>query len=151
MKSTNNFNKDLAFGNESEAYLVSTYPDKFELLDGRNADLKLKESGKLFELKTERRSDLQTANIFVERISNKNKMTVGGPWKAKEDGCEYIAYLFWPTKNIFVYPVKKLIRFLETDYRYVPYEVNVANSKAVGFIVPRAHIEHLLIPLESLK
>ena len=149
-KALNAFEKDLSFGNSAEEYLFNTDPEKFERLDGRKGDLRLTKSKKIIEVKTERRSDEQTPNIFVEKISNKNKGTKGGPWAASDNGCEYISYIFWPTKKIFTYKIKPLLNFLETK-KYKPFEVTVSGSKAVGFIVPRADIAHLEISIEELK
>lgn len=145
-----NFNKDLAFGNEAERWLLSQYPDLLALLDsGRNGDLVTK-SGLILELKAERRTSTSTKNIFMEVLSNKVKKTPGGCWQAAINGCTYMAYLFWADKKLFVYDVKKLLAHFDTT-QYDDYNVTVAGSRAIGYIVPRKAIAHTEVPISDLK
>ena len=146
----NSFQKDLDFGKQCEQYLADLYPDKLEKLDGFKSDFRFKQSGAELELKVERRCTSATPNIFVEHLSNKQYKTLGGPFKALQNGSAYFTCMFWPTKEMFCYETQAL-----TDYLNIAnlneIEVRVGGSEATGFIVKRADIEHLRIDFESLK
>lgn len=49
---------------------------------------------RVIELKTDTYSMAQTPNLFVERFSNRETETPGGPWQALGKGCTDFVYLF---------------------------------------------------------
>ncbi len=106
----NTFSDSYAQGRSHEERLCQLFPDKLELLAGTSGDIRIRGTGELLELKTERRtldveSKLYTPNVFVEaRTSSGRKL--GGPWKAVEDGCTYYAVFWASDERLHIYPAK---------------------------------------------
>ncbi len=144
------WNSDLRFGQLGEKWLCEQYPDKLEQLDGKGSDLRFIASWFGVQVKCDRRSHLQTGNMFIERYSHKERQTPGGPWKAAEDGSFYFAYLFWPTKHLVCYTVCDLLELLENPH-YNFREVKVSGaSNALGYLVPLEAAHHIQLDFGSL-
>jgi hypothetical protein len=89
-----NFDDSLQRGKRLENLLVSLWPAELEATDGRRGDLRFKRTGWGLELKSEMRRLDSTPNYFVELLTS-NGTSVGGPFRAFEEGCEVLGY-FWP-------------------------------------------------------
>lgn len=57
---------------------------------------------KLVELKTDSYDMNKTDNFFIEYYSDEWKKTIGGPWQAREKGCDFFVYQFI-NHNYFVW------------------------------------------------
>lgn len=84
----------------------------------------------------------KTPNFFIERWSNKEKQTEGGPWQAKHHGCDYFVYFFIADETFFVFEVEKLILALEAgDFR--TRDIKNTNHTTVGWLVPREYLREI--------
>jgi len=91
------FEQQLKVGKKGEDSLLIRFPF-LEKTDGRKADFIIKEgypcAGDFLELKTETRTIEETKNFFIESYSDTERRTVGGPWRARNDGVRFYAHLF---------------------------------------------------------
>lgn len=139
-----NFKADLAFGQRAEQLILAKFKE-LSPLDGRNGDF-VHKSGTRGELKADR---YVSGNFFFEHYSHHKKQTPGGPFKAKDDNCEWFLYLFTTTEKIYLFNTKQLTDYLLTHKDVLRYHL-VSKSNASGFIVPIKSIEHLCLSLEVL-
>lgn len=135
-----NFKTSLSKGKVGEAFLLEKWPE-LTLLDGLNADFKLPD-GRTLELKTDYYNMDETANFFIERISNSNKQSPGGPWQAASKGIDLFAYLYIKNKMLFIFDTIKLVAFLESQ-SFSLSDVKNKNYITRGIKVPRAQLNHL--------
>jgi hypothetical protein len=99
------FADQLKVGEWGEATLLEYYPHPLVPLapaDGlvgglkarRKADFWRVSDGGLVEVKTDTWSMDATPNFFMERYSDREKQSPGGPWRALQDGISSFVYLF---------------------------------------------------------
>lgn len=147
-------------GRKWEALVVANWPDKLELLDGREAgDILVKPTGCRLELKTESRSMATTKNVYLERYGNTDTQAPGGPWQALAKGVEAFGVLYASNYKLFVFPTKavvaraeeyikqhnpKLYRIKSDGYHETYYTAGYALPRIVFDDLPRA--EFLLDP-----
>lgn len=137
----------LAVGKKAEKAFLEAYPDLHEL-DGLTGDF-IGKTGRKIELKAESRTTKQTPNMFIERFRDEEEKD-GGAWQAAAHGVHYLVYLF---SDGFVYwmPVKELIKHLEAnEASYKKSRIQNRGWSAVGWIVPRASLEHLIELKENI-
>lgn len=124
--------------------MLLKYWPGLEKLDGRKSDFRVIETGELLELKSDQYNMFNTDNFFIERFSNFDKKSPGGPWQALEHGSNIWVYMYRPNKVIFIFNTPALVAFLDqhlTEYK----ECLVKNTSwiTVGYKVPRAALTHL--------
>jgi len=112
---TFDFNDQLVLGKEGEEKFAQLYPcfnynnDK----DVMAPDFVHKETGTVAEVKYDdsirarRDNEGNQLNLFVEQWSNTNAMTLGGPFRAVEEGVDYYVYMFKSPFRIFIYDAVK--------------------------------------------
>lgn len=118
--------------------------------DGRKGDFINPSTGLLIELKSD--SYFNSKNFFMEFKSNLETGKAGGPWQAKEHGCDYFVYMFVPERTVYWFKVDELISWLEGHAK--DYAVRLVQNKgwaASGYLVPRLSIESLIIKREILE
>jgi len=115
MVTTFDFNKQLTIGKEGEEKFAELYPcfnynnDK----DVMAPDFVHKETGSIAEVKYDDSSRARKdenghqLNFFVEQYSNHKEMTLGGPFRAVQEGVDYYVYMFKSPFRIFLYDACK--------------------------------------------
>ena len=106
------FEKSLKTGEIGQNLFLSYFPVYRDISDGHGTDF-IHQDGSTLELKTETRSLFATPNFFVERYSDFNKKTPGGPWQALEKKSDRFAWLFLPNKKLFIFKTVELVAALE--------------------------------------
>lgn len=92
--------------------------------------------GKIIELKTDYVA-ARTGNIFVERWSNFERKTVGGPFRSFREKCDYFSTLVWKKELISFKPLE-LISYLE-ELGYTKEDLKPVKNKnytTKGWAVP---------------
>lgn len=135
-----NFKSSLNKGQVGEEYLLKHWPE-LKRLDGLNADFALPD-GRTLELKTDYYCITKTGNLFIERISNANKQSPGGPWQAASKGIDLFAYLYLKNGTLWLFDTAKLVKFLDGAV-YPESEIKNKNYVTIGMKVPRADVAHI--------
>ena len=116
METTFSFETQLKLGNEGEQLFYDKYKDYFEKNNSQNVmapDFIHRKTGALAEIKfdnsTHAARDLNglQKNLFVEMFSNTREMTLGGPFRAVEEGVDYYVYMFKEPFRIFIFDAVK--------------------------------------------
>ena len=137
-----NFNSSLKAGQIGEAAFAAAFPH-LKKLSGYQSDFVNPRTGATYEIKTDKRSTMQTPNIFIEILSNKEKGTVGGPAQAVQHGTDYWIYCF-ADKVAFMFNTKRLAAWVNANKdAYV--HINIYNETWIttGILVQRTKIAHL--------
>lgn len=92
----------------------------------------------------------ESPNFFIEHFSHHERKTLGGPFKALDDKCEWFLYYFTKTDSLYLFDTQKLVDFLLTNKDTLRYH-KVYKSNATGFIVPIVLLTELFLSLEELK
>lgn len=146
---TFDFQEQLAKGNAGEIKFLKAYPD-LTRLDGRKGDF-IGFSKHKIELKTDSRSTKDSPNIFIERIRNESTGAMGGPFQAKEHEVHYFVYLF-SDGIIYWFETEELVVHLEAHQAdYAVRRIFNKGWTAVGWLVSRASLEHLIIKKENIN
>lgn len=108
--------------------------------DGREGDF-TDEARHVWEVKSDSYDHQKTSNFFIERYSNVDKGTNGGPWQALEHGCTYFAY-FFPLNGIaYVFKTVDLVEQLRVTPLGTPIDIRNVRHTTVGFKVSRASLK----------
>lgn len=139
------FQDQLRVGDIGEKLFIDNYPSNLEIYEGREWDFNCLDSGKRIEIKADTYDVNKTENFFFEYISNDNKGTPGGPWRAKKDKVDIFCYVF--VKNGYCYEfgdVRGLIKRLDWLIKDLK-EIKVKNPgyMTIGYKVPRSEVEDL--------
>lgn len=107
MREIHDFNKSRERGDLGELIWPETYPDIFKIYKPNKYDLDVIPNGKSFEIKTEdgytlkpdypkphKKKPKSTVNFFIETISNKHRLTIGGPFKSLKDNVDWYGHYF---------------------------------------------------------
>jgi len=109
------FEEQLKLGKEGELKFAELYPcfkynnDK----DVMAPDFVHKETGSIAEVKYDnsvralKDKNGNQLNFFVEQYSNHAEMTLGGPFRAVEEGVDYYVYMFKQPFRIFIFDACK--------------------------------------------
>lgn len=86
-------------------------------MDGKKADFRIRDSSSYVEIKTESyclsgKHGRHTQNLFMERYSDVDKQSPGGPWQAVSK-CKYFISFFPCCKTFYFFETKKLVRALD--------------------------------------
>lgn len=137
------FKDQLSVGASGEELFHSLYP-KLEKADGIKFDFKYK--NKTVELKTDTYSMLKTPNFFMERYSDVERATNGGPWRAAHDNVDYFVYMYVQQRKCFWFDSKKLVEFLDV-YCKNKSMINIPNKTwtTAGYLVPRTAVSKLIL------
>ena len=109
------FDTQLNLGKEGEEKFATLYPC-FKYNNDENCkepDFVHKETGAIAEIKYDdsvraiRGADDKQLNFFVEQYSNHKQMTLGGPFRAVQEGVDYYVYMFKNPFRIFIFAACK--------------------------------------------
>ncbi len=138
-----NFSKSLVVGKAGEKAfmaLAAAAGITLEQTDGRKGDF-VDEHGSVWEVKSDSYDHDRTANFFIERYSNIDKGTDGGPWQSLAHGCTYFAY-FFPLNNIaYVFKTVDLVEQLRVTPLGNPIDIRNVRHTTVGFKIPRVSLK----------
>lgn len=109
------FHTKVDFGKLGTDFLVSCWPT-LETRSGLEEDLIIPEDGARLEVKTDDKGDT-SGNFFIERFADPDETKPGGPWQAREHGCDDYLYLFWTSKVLYWFAVEDLIKAFESRRR----------------------------------
>lgn len=142
------FQEQLAKGQKGEELFLKYHPD-LTRLDGRKGDF-IGFSQKKIELKTDSRSTTDSPNFFMERIRNETTGAPGGPWQSAESKIHYFVYLF-SDGTIYWFETAALVAHLEEHEKsYKTRRIFNRGWTAVGWLVPRASLEALIVKKENM-
>jgi len=148
-----NFRSSLAIGKAGEATFAKHFP-MLTALNGRKSDFIDKESGELWELKTDSYDMAKTENFFIEHYSDVERGKLGGIWQSESHGTTYWCYMFSKNEVLFVFILEDLLAFMEkTLLNYQVREIKNKTWVTTGFLVPRKAVEHLawVLNLQTAK
>jgi len=136
------FKDQLSVGGSGEALFLSLHP-WLNKADGIKFDFE--RDGKSVELKTDTYSMKRTPNFFMERYSDTERGTLGGPWRAARDNVDFFVYMYSVERQCFWFNSKELVSFLD-EYCKSKRLVEIPNKSWVttGYLVPRSAVEHLV-------
>ena len=150
------FQKQLKVGKKGEMLFMDMYGSKVEHIcesgDIKGADFRMKDTGELIELKTDTYDMDKTPNLFIERYSDHNRESPGGPWQAKQKGATYFVYQFVKNKIIFWYNLDKMLELLEKHLSAKKVGFCFIRNKgwtASGYKINRKIVEDALIEIEE--
>ncbi len=110
------FKRQSEVGNRGEKLFAENYHGgKLIKIDSKSpiGDF-MDRTGKIIELKTDTYPLERTANFFMERYSNLEKLTNGGPWRAYTQGADILVYLFASSGTYYCFEdLGKLVLRLE--------------------------------------
>lgn len=141
------FSPMLRVGAVGETLFFESHCDELVREDGRLRDFSYKLSGDGVELKTDMWDMKATPNFFMERYSNVEKQSPGGPFQSLANGTRYFIYFYLSNLTYYVFDTKSLCEFLEANAHTFE-EKLVENQKysTLGYRVPREAVAHLTSP-----
>jgi site-specific DNA-adenine methylase len=139
------FEESLKSGDYGERLFLSLNAGKIRKSDTLSVDF-IHESGKSIELKSDYYDMTRTDNFFIERWSDLNRKTLGGPWQALKNDAYYYIYFFVKNKQAFIFRTDKLVAFLDRVLVGDIYTlINIPNKKWItaGYKIPRSQLESI--------
>lgn len=88
---------------------------------------------------------MNTGNFFIERYSNKNKKTDGGPWQALNKNAKKYMYFYVKDEVLFVMDTEKMIEILDKILpNYTPLDIRNKTHITVGYKIPRYELKEAI-------
>jgi hypothetical protein len=138
------FKGQLRTGQIGEVLFHLAHAGTLTRTDGRKADFLCALTGDGTELKTDSYDMEKTPFFFMERFSDAEKRSPGGPWQAASHGAKYFAYFFVTNLTFFRFETEKLVAKLdELLPSLTPVPISNKSWTTVGYKVPRAALEGL--------
>ena len=134
-----------------ELFFMQAHDGDLTRIDGLEGDFIWHETGEKLELKTDTWSMAKTPNYFMERYSDRETKSPGGPWQALSHGCDLFVYFYVQDLTYFVFDTRKLVGALEKIIpRIEPTLITNRSWVTEGYRVPRAMLsdiatEHKLV------
>ena len=144
---TFNFKDQLQIGNAGEATLLKHY-DVIKVEGEPRYDFVTVATNETVELKTDTH---RPKNFFFEFISDTEKATPGGPWRANKDSVVHFVYLFINEGHVFWFETAPLVAFLDehlAEFRQV--QIKNTSWTSVGYLVPIEQVTHLACTKDSM-
>lgn len=146
---TFNFNKQKAIGKRIEQFLSEYAAEELEWLKGRGCDFitkvpipKLKRPTSI-EVKNDESTTAKkyfdegkSPNFFIERYSNEEKKTDGGPWQATTKGADIFIYVYGFKQVAYIFNTKQLIEIVEKLPTKKSHSVRNPGYNTLGYIIP---------------
>lgn len=141
------FKTQLSVGDSGEKLFLEHYPKKIQLYTGREYDFDCLETGRKLELKTDTYPMIKTPNFFMERYSDSDKKSNGGPWRAAADSVDDFFYMFVSDRVWFHFAnpvalVEKLDKIIK-DKKLKPMSVMNIKWRTVGYKILRSDVSDL--------
>lgn len=150
MSKVANWAQDLARGDAGEQEFLETFPlwRKGEDINRYEHDFVHSITGATAELKTDYYGMHQTPNLIVERYSNGEKQTPGGPYRHNGDLSLWIYY--YRKNGIFLMydPAQLIERVDSLELPLIP--VRNRGYTTLVYKVPRTEVEDLLVDIVSI-
>jgi hypothetical protein len=138
------FKKQLRQGEIGEAIFYMAHQGTLSKEDGRARDFSCALTGAGVELKTDFYNMDATPFFFMERFSNREKQSPGGPYQAQANGTKWFVYFFISHLTYFRFETEKLVERLE---QVMPtceaMEIKNDGYVTVGYKVPREALSDL--------
>ncbi len=145
---TFDFQKQLQIGSRGEDIFYELYHEFYDMNNDKNCklpDFVHKTTGALVEVKYDDSKSAyldekgQQRNFFIEKYSNDEIGTLGGPFRAFSEGCDYYVYIFNKPRRIFIMDVRRLLeisnRLIESGkYRKISIRNRTYNTS--GYALP---------------
>lgn len=151
------FNEQNQIGQEGEALFQSLFPqfkanNKNNVKDpdfvdeqGRKAEIKFDVSAR-----AKRDTEGRQLNFFMETISNNQRNTPGGIFRAAKEGCQFYVYIFKNPQRVFVMDVQKALaktnELIETNW-YRQCRIKNPNYYTIGYALPIAMYKDTFVEL----
>ena len=113
-----NFVKDLAKGKAGEDDFYNLHNNKVKLtkIDGFKGDFIKNNTKEKIELKSDNYSlYYKGGNSMIERYSNSETKSPGGPWQAQSHNCTFFVYYYLQERVAFWYETNSLIDYIEKN------------------------------------
>ncbi len=140
------FQASLSLGALGETLYFQANCGDLKKIDGMNGDFIWSSTGEKVELKSDYYKMEKTPNFFIERYSDKEKKTPGGPWRALQDGSTIFVYFYIQNLTYFTFRCEELCAFLTEQMlkeKCTPCDVVNKSWTTLGYRVPRTAVEHL--------
>jgi len=112
--------------------------------DGLKWDFSLDGDG--IELKLDSWKMCETPNLFIELVSNVDKQTKGGVYRAFEDKVKYFVYYYIQDKTFLWYDVGGLYQFVKkNEPNLVLKTIRNKKYESLGALVKRRDVEKFII------
>lgn len=135
------FRKQLKLGHEGEDLFLSLNPG-LKKLDGKIADFETPD-GMGIELKSDSYDMSRTPNFFMERISNVEKGTPGGPWQALDKKVPVFVYWYPKHQHAFWFNTDELVGALEEIGPMRKHRVLNMGYRSEGWLIPRYYLQQI--------
>lgn len=110
----NNTQKKIGAASEDK-FFAFYKKEGFVFGDGRKVDFININTKETVELKSDTREIEETGNLFIEEISNVNKETKGGIFRAFDHKIDYFCYYFIPSRKILWFKVNDFYKFINKN------------------------------------
>lgn len=141
------FNPSLRIGQVGETLFFNAHCNELKKEDGKLRDFSYSISGDGVELKSDYWPMKDTPNLFIERYSNVEKKSPGGPYQSLANGTRYFIYFYLYDLTYFVFDTAQLCSFMDDNaHRFESKLVENLKYSTLGYRVPRAEVMHLTTP-----
>jgi hypothetical protein len=111
---------DLVRGHKAESQFLEAYSPWLERSNSETSesencadvDFRIRETGAGIELKTDFYE--RPVNMYLERWTTERRVDATGPWKARDQGAEFLAYWYASLGRIYIFRTDELIRHVES-------------------------------------
>jgi hypothetical protein len=141
---SHSFQRQLRVGQIGEVLFYQAHQGTLRQEGGREHDFTCLLSGEKYELKSDLYNMEATPYFFIERYSNAEKKSPGGPWQALTHGADWFCYMFVTNLRVFKFNTRALVERLEGLLaEHAP--VNIPNKTwtTVGYKIPREALADL--------
>lgn len=147
MSKLHDFTTSLNTGALGQLKFLDLWPE-LTPTDGRKGDF-IAPDGRLIELKSDSYKHEDTENFFMERYSDVNAKTPGGPWQSAAHGCDTFVYFFVNSGIAYVFSLPPLLQKLEEmNLKGLVYIRNKGWTTG-GYKVPRSALANLYTILRA--
>lgn len=150
---TFSFNKQKAIGKKIEEFLANYAKEELEWLKGRECDFKTKfpipklKRPVSIEVKNDESTTAKKyfdegklPNFFIERYSNEEKQTDGGPHQALAKGAEVFIYVYGSKQIAYIFNTKELVKLMDKLPNKKSHSVRNPGYNTLGYIVPHEQL-----------
>lgn len=140
--SVHKFHDSLKVGKAGEAALQKLWPE-LTPLGGKGSDFILPD-GTRVEVKSDSYDMNATGNMFIELLSDLDRVKVGGPRQAALHGSTLWVYWFPKNKVAYVFKTEDMVQWLrDNENFYAPIYIKNIRWTTVGIKVPRVTLRHM--------
>lgn len=132
-------------GKRGEALFTSFYGPAHSKLKEYDFEFQ----GQKIELKSD---TYKSENYFMEYFSDKDKKTLGGPFRAAQDNIYWFVYLFLQEETFYWFKTEELVLFMR-EFMKDANPIPVRNPKfiSLGYKVPRDMLKRVCFKVDKIK